>query len=277
MLAHRSSRGAGGTGLVARHLLPVRALLGRADGDGTVRHLLAARGGSGRGNSRVLAVGSVLARRRICLSGSGASPLRICSAKERHLLELDRADVDAVDAGHRRDVAGAEALEVADVDVGVLGHLVLDRVEQLVAAAQRAGDVRADVDAVAADGLRVELVVERGDRDDVAGREPHDRGDLRDASGEHQPCRRWAAARAGIVADRRSGYLAMWPRSPPAGPPGTRRSPDRGRRRVLGGVDGVVPAGDTRPVREAGDLVAEAHGASGRSRPGWGRASPASR
>src|SRR3954447_25423348 len=31
------------------------------------------------------------------------------------------------------------------------------------------------------------------------------------ASGEHQPCRRWAAARAGIAADRRSGYLAMWP------------------------------------------------------------------
>ena len=51
----------------------------------------------------------------------------------RHLVERDRADVDAVDRGHRRDVAGAEALEAAHVEVRVAGGLLA----QPVVAARR--------------------------------------------------------------------------------------------------------------------------------------------
>ena len=40
----------------------------------------------------------------------------------RHVLGRERADVDAVDRRHRRDVAGAEALERAHVDVRVPGR-----------------------------------------------------------------------------------------------------------------------------------------------------------
>ena len=40
--------------------------------------------------------------------------------ERRRVGELERADVGAVDRGHRRDVAGAEALERAHVEVGVV-------------------------------------------------------------------------------------------------------------------------------------------------------------
>ena len=277
MLAHRSSRGAEGPGWSPGICSPYAALLGRADGDGGARHRpLGERIGPGELTAVRRRVGArpaqdLLVRQR----GLAVADLL---REDRHLLELDRPDVDAVDAGHRRDVAGAEALEVADVDVGVLGHLVLDRVEQLVAAAQRARDVRADVDAVAADGPRVELVVEGGDRDDVPGREPHDRRDLRDRQRRAPAVQALGGRERG---DRRRptvgvlGHVAFDLR------PQVRRDLDGRRigdgRGVLGGVDGLVPAGDARPVRVAGDLVAEAHGSSGRSRPGWGRASRGSR
>ena len=142
-----------------------------ADGDGS-----AAAGVGSRVLPRALG-------QRLCLPRAD-SPSRSSAGD---LVELDRPDVDAVDGGHRRDVAGAEALEVADVDVGVLAVSCLDRGEQLVGPAQRARDVRADVDVVAADGPRVELVVEGGDGDDVARRQAHDRRDLLIARGEHQP------------------------------------------------------------------------------------------
>ena len=55
-----------------------------------------------------------------------------------------------------------------------------DAVEQLVGAAQRAGDVRAHVDAVAADRVGLEHVVEGRDRVQVGGRDAHHAGDLLD-------------------------------------------------------------------------------------------------
>ena len=85
------------------------------------------------------------------LAGQRRHALADLLDERRHLVERDRADVDAVDGRHRRDVAGAQALEAAHVELRVALGLLLDARQQLVGAAQRAGDVRADVDRVAAD------------------------------------------------------------------------------------------------------------------------------
>ena len=112
------------------------------------------------------------------------------------VLELERSVVALVDRGHRGEVAGAEALEAADVELAVGGDraavagvvgvdpgLAAEALEQLVAAAHPAGDVGADEHPVAAGGLEVEEVVEGGDRLEVGGGDAHHRGDLADALG----------------------------------------------------------------------------------------------
>src|SRR5215207_11735100 len=62
-----------------------------------------------------------------------------------------RAVVAIVDRGHRRDVAGAQALEAPDEQLPVLGgaarpraRRLAERVEETVGAAQPAADVGAD-------------------------------------------------------------------------------------------------------------------------------------
>src|SRR5438270_285680 len=56
---------------------------------------------------------------------------------------VERPDVLAVDGCHRRDVAGAQALEAPDRDVGVLGRRRDHRLVKLVGALERARDVGA--------------------------------------------------------------------------------------------------------------------------------------
>src|SRR5947209_479249 len=74
--------------------------------------------------------------------------------------------------------AAAEALDRAQRDVPVLGRLaganaelLLESLDDLLCTAQAAGEVRADLDRVRADGLEVEHVVER--RDGVTKRRRH--------------------------------------------------------------------------------------------------------
>src|SRR5437764_773876 len=75
---------------------------------------------------------------------------------------LERADVAAVDRGHRRHVARAEALESADLGVleRLLPRLVLQRLEHAARALGHARDAGAHVHVVTADGLLVVHVVE---------------------------------------------------------------------------------------------------------------------
>ena len=65
---------------------------------------------------------------------------------------LERAEVALVDRGHRRDVAGAEALEAGDEEVVLALGRGAEGVEQLVAAPHPAADVGADGDLVAPTG-----------------------------------------------------------------------------------------------------------------------------
>ena len=105
------------------------------------------------------AFGSTLgAARRAASSGSGSlRPARSCCERASGTSSsVERPDVLAVDRRHRRDVAGAEALEGAHVEVRVVaGRSSRIAREQLVGAAQRARDVRAHVDRVARRPARV--------------------------------------------------------------------------------------------------------------------------
>ena len=141
----------------------------------------------------------------------------------RRLGRLQRAEVALVDRGHRRDVAGAEALEAGDEEVLVARGGGLEGVEQLVAAAHPAADVGADRDLVGADRLGVQQVVEAGDRLQVGGRDPHHRGGLAD------PLRRAPAVAPLHRPERRDrGRVAVRvarhqrPRSARAAPAGSR-------------------------------------------------------
>ncbi len=130
------------------------------------------------------------ARRRRGVAGEGALGLVLGGEdlgaglelldREAGLGGVERAVVALVDRGHRRDVAGAEALEAGDEEVLVALGGGLEGVEQLVAAAHPAADVGADLDPVAADRVGVQEVVEAGDRLQVGGRHPHHRGGLAD-------------------------------------------------------------------------------------------------
>ncbi len=121
----------------------------------------------------------------------------------RDVGDAERADVDAVDRGHRCEIAGAEALEGAYVELRVLADGLADRLVQRVGAAQRAGDVGADVHAVASDGTRLEHVVEARDGLEVGGRDGHHAGDLLDRLGRapavHALCRRERGQRGGAT------------------------------------------------------------------------------
>ena len=130
----------------------------------------------------------------------------------RRVALLQRPVVALVDRGHRRDVAGAEALEAGDEDVLVALGGGAEGVEQLIAAAHPAADVGADLDFVAADRLGVEEVVEAGDRLEVGGGDPHHRGGLADplrgapaVAPLHRPQRR----QRGRFAVRVAGHLRL--------------------------------------------------------------------
>ena len=131
-----------------------------------------------------------------------------------------RSDVLAVDRGHRRDVARAQALERAHVDVLVLGRRG-HRLVELVGAAQRARDVRAHEHVVASASARCRTCRRRWPRCQVGGRQLHHRGDLIDRLGRAPAVNSWAACSAGIAAERRSGYLAIAASISAAARPGT--------------------------------------------------------
>ena len=199
---------------------------------------------------------SAIGRLRSCLSGEDLAALEQVAHDRLAVVGRQRADVLAVDRGHRRDVAGAQALEAAHVEArvaaGGLEHRRVDR----VGAAQRARDVRAHVDRVLARGDGVEHVVEGRDRDQVRGRQAHHAGGLLDR-GRRAPAVPVAGPRAA-----RGSRPSAGPGTSPCAPRSAARSCLRhGRRRgvgddrrVLRQVDGVVPAGDARAVREAPDL-----------------------
>ena len=142
---------------------------------------------------------------------------------------------------------------VVHVEVRVVAGGAQHRVVDLVGAEQRARDVRAHVDVVAALRRRSEHVVERRHRGQVRGRQPHHAGGLLDR-------RRRAASRA------RAGRSSA-PGSRPSGCPGTSPSAPRSPTRTCAGtgvvagsgttagsfveVDRLVPARDARAVRVA--------------------------
>ena len=78
------------------------------------------------GRARNSRVGARVGTRRVasCFSGSTGRPARASSSSVGTSSCVERADVDAVDRRHRRDVARAEALERAHVEVGVLAGLL---------------------------------------------------------------------------------------------------------------------------------------------------------
>ena len=120
--------------------------------------------------------------------------------------------VVVVDHHHRRRVAGAEALEV-DVGAAAVGgdlvladaELLVQRLHDLVGAAELAGEVGADADAVAAHRLLVEEVVEGDDAVDLGRRQVELGGDRLDRL-VGQPAAPARAARCG-------GRAAAPPRS----------------------------------------------------------------
>ena len=146
---------------------------------------------------------SLLLRQRL---GAGAQGLD----RGERVGAVERAVVALVDRGHRRDVAGAEALEALDEELAVgrarpvvVGLVVVgsgglaERLEQLVAAPHPAGDVVADEHPVAADRRGREQVVEARDRLQVGRGHAHHRRRLADALGRapavvalHRPERR---------------------------------------------------------------------------------------
>ena len=178
--------------------------------------------------------------------------------QRRAVVERQRADVHAVHRGHRGDVARAQALEGADVEVHVVAGGVQHGLVDLVRPAQRAGDVRAHVDRVLSHRRVLEHVVEGRHGDQIARRQPHRGGDLDDRR-RRQPavmalcgaqrgdrCRPEVRVARHVVLDE-----------------GAQVGGDRRRREVrddgwiLVEVDGVVPAGDARAVLEAPHQAAE--------------------
>src|SRR5690349_463904 len=102
-----------------------------------------------------------------------------------HVLRLDVVPVAVVDRDDGGVAAAAEALDRTEGDLAVVGRLArrdaelgLERVDDLLGARERAGEVRADLDRVPSDGRQVEHVVEGRDRLAVRGREPERGGDL---------------------------------------------------------------------------------------------------
>src|SRR5579862_1977329 len=111
-------------------------------------------------------------------SWSSVPPRRVVigSATERlddlrDVLGLDVVPVAVIDRDDGCVAAAAEALDRAKRHVPVLGRLaglhaerLLERLDNLLRSAQAAGEVRADLDRVRADGVEIEHVVEGRDR-----------------------------------------------------------------------------------------------------------------
>ncbi len=173
--------------------------------------------------------GSATSRRASCFSGSTGRPALDVVEQLRHVGEAERPHVHAVDRGHRRDVAGAEALERAHVEFGLrvrsFGGRLGDRLVQLVGAAQRAGDVGAHVHAVASHGRGLEHVVEARHRLQVGGGHAHHARDLLDrlrrAPAVHAlgglQCRQRGGAAVGVVGHVRLDLRAQLSRHVGAG------------------------------------------------------------
>src|SRR2546427_2473971 len=89
-------------------------------------------------------------------------------------------------AHHRRELAAAEALDLLEAEEPVRAHLTElldtdaghDVVADLLGAAERAGEIRADVEVVLSSRPQVEERVEGGDALDVAGVEVQQLGHL---------------------------------------------------------------------------------------------------
>ena len=101
----------------------------------------------------------------------------------RHVVGLHVQPVAVVDRDDRRPAAAAEALDRAQRELVVRlarrdAELALERLDHLLGALEPAGDVRADLDHVLADGLEPEHVVERRDREAVGGRQVERVGDV---------------------------------------------------------------------------------------------------
>ena len=188
------------------------------------------------------------------LAARAAAPRRgaLASTTAGHLVGLDRPDVDAVDRGHRRDVAGAQALEGAHVERPGRRRRLVQGGEQLVGAAQRARDVRAHVDVVARRPAACRACRRRsrppsGSRASGASRTPPARSPPASTSRAGL-----AACSAGIAAERRSGYAPCSASIVGAQLVGHRRGRRVGDARgVLVEVGRLVPAGDARAVPEA--------------------------
>ena len=191
------------------------------------------------------------ARRAAC-RGSTSRPARTSSSSVRHVRERERPDVHAVDRGHRRDVARAEALERAHVERPGPRRRAA-RIAVVAARRRRAASRRCSCTRrrCAAHGLGLEHVVEaRHRRPDRRASRRITQATCSIASGEHQPCTRCAACergQRGRAAVRVAGPCA--PRSRRAarlGPAVRRRVRDR--RRVL------LEVGRGCPSRRACDL-----------------------
>ena len=103
---------------------------------------------------------------------------------------LHAQPVPVVDGHDGRPAAAAQALDRPERVLAVLARragrhaeLALERLEHLLRAGERAGDVRAHLDHAPPDGLEVVLVVEGRDREAVGGRELERVGDLADRVG----------------------------------------------------------------------------------------------
>ena len=115
----------------------------------------------------------------------GAPPRSPARPAARHALA-----VAVVDRDDGAPAAAAGALDGAQRHLAVLGRLAradaelgLERLQHLLRADERAGDVRADLDEVPADGLQVVHVVEGRDRHAVRGRLVERLGDLAERLG----------------------------------------------------------------------------------------------
>ena len=153
-------------------------------------------------------------RAHVRRAGAGTSAVR------------ERPDVDAVDRGHRRDVAGAEALERAHVDVGSVAR----RPPRIAAYSSSAPRSEQEMFVHTytlwrPTGRRLEHVVEARHRLQVGGRQAHHAGDLLDRLGRAPAVQRAGRRRARAAppsGGRGSGPCA--PRSPRAAPPAPRRA-----------------------------------------------------
>ena len=244
---------------------------------------------AGRLDLRVLGLPLRLGRRR------GHRVARVLEPAPRHhrlaglqladrlgrVLHGQRAHVAPVEGRHRRHVAGAEALELAQVQVGDALRLRLlgERVVDAARVPQVAGDARAHVHVAARRPLGAQHVVEGRDARQVGGRHLHHRGHLADRLGRAPAVhllggaerRERGGVAVGIEAHQALDLGAQRVRAPRPPPgPGSSRDRPRGRRPRPSRAGASSPG--SRP-RRAPPAMRSAI-ASGPPRRGSGRASP---